>query len=388
MRSGPEPRLLLSPPHMSGDETAFIGEAVASNWVAPLGPMVDAFEREFEAATAIPHALAVSSGTAALHLALRCLGLQAGDAIIAPSLTFIASVAPAIYLGAEPIFADVSDSSWTLDPQLFEEAVCVLRREGRRIGAVVPTDLYGQSCDLDLIIGIAAEHDIPVLADCAESLGARYKNRHAGSGAAAAAFSFNGNKIITTGGGGMLASPDAELIRHARQLSQQAREPAIHYEHRTVGYNYRLSNILAAVGRAQLRVLQRRVARRRAICRAYRRLLGDVPGISMMPEASYGRTTRWLTVITIDPGRFGTDRETVRLHLERKGIESRPVWKPMHLQPVFSGSRYFGRGVSDRLFHTGLCLPSGSQMTHCDVLRVSTAILECAQPSQKVGNSL
>ncbi len=380
MDEGPAARLYLSPPHLGGEELAYVTEALRSNWIAPLGPMVDAFESEFAQAVGIPHAVALASGTAAIHLGLRCLGVRAGDLVIGSTLTFIGNVTPALYLGALPVLVDACPSSWTMDPDLLEESVRNANRLGKRIGAILPTDLYGQSCDLDAIRDIGDRHGVPVLADSAEALGARYKDRSVGVGAAAAAFSFNGNKIITTSGGGMLASSDSKLIEEARFLSQQARDRAPHYEHSTIGYNYRLSNILAAIGRAQLRVLDHRVRRRREIFDLYRNLLHELPGIGFMPEASYGIGTRWLTVITVDAEIFGSDRETIRRSLDSQGIEARPVWKPMHLQPVLSTAERWGGAVSERLFRDGLCLPSGTQMADEDVARVVNAILAHRRP--------
>ncbi len=377
-------RLFLSPPHMSGRELELIAQAFESNYIAPLGPMVDAFEREFCAYTGIPHAVALSSGTAAIHLALRVLGVGPGDEVIAATLTFIGNVAPAAYLGAEPVFLDIDPASWTLDvAQLAEELDRAAARGGRLPKAVLPTDLYGQSADLDAILEVCRPYGIPVVADAAEALGARYKGRMAGVGAAAAAFSFNGNKIITTAGGGLLASEDPDLIARARFLSQQARDPAPHYQHSTIGYNYRMSNILAAIGRAQLAVVEERVSGRRAIFAYYRERLGHLPGLTFMPEASYGRSNRWLSVILIEPAAFGRDREAVRLALEAENIEARPVWKPMHMQPAFRAARRVGGAVSERLFAQGLCLPSGTQMTDDDLERVAAVIEGCARAPRR-----
>ena len=367
-------RLFLSPPHMSGRELALIEEVFASNYIAPLGPMVDAFEREFAAYTGIPHALALSSGTAAIHLALRGLGVGPGDGVIAATLTFIGNVAPATYLGAEPVFLDVDPATWTLDVALLAEELGRAAARGRLPKAVLPTDLYGQSADLDAILEACAPYGVPVVADAAEALGARYKGRMAGAGAAATAFSFNGNKVITTSGGGMLASHDPELIAEARFLAQQARDPAPHYQHSTIGYNYRLSNILAAIGRAQLAVVEERVQRRREIFAFYRERLGHLPGLAFMPEAAYGRSSRWLSVVLIDPEAFGCDREAVRLALEAEDIEARPVWKPMHLQPVFRNARRVGGAVAEGLFARGLCLPSSSNLSDADQARVIESV--------------
>jgi dTDP-4-amino-4,6-dideoxygalactose transaminase len=372
-----ENRIYLSPPHMSGEEIKFIEEAVRSNYVAPLGPMVDAFEHEFAKKVGIPHALAVSSGTAAMHLALRILGIGAGDEVIASSLTFIGGVNAIIFQDATPVFIDSDRSSWNMDPDLLAEELEARQKLGHLPKAVISTDLYGQCADLDSILKICNPYHIPVVADSAEALGAIYKDRSAGAGAKAAIFSFNGNKIITTSGGGMLVSDDESFVEKARFLSQQARDLAPHYEHSTFGYNYRMSNILAAIGRAQLRVLDNRVEKRRKIFSLYQEKLDRIPGIEFMPEAPYGRSNRWLTVILITPKEFGADRETVRMALEGQDIEARPVWKPMHLQKVFRGCRYRGGGVAEDLFNRGLCLPSGTALTEEDIDRVISAILGC-----------
>jgi len=371
-------RLFLSPPHMSGREEAYVKEAFASNYVAPAGPMLEAFEKEFADYTGIPHAVAVASGTAAIHLALKSLDLSPGDEIWASTLTFIGSVGAAIHERLTPVFFEPDETSWALDPALLREELAAAAKRGRLPKAVIPTDLYGQSCDLDAIVSHCREYDVPVICDCAEAMGTRYRNRHAGDGAFVAAFSFNGNKIITTSGGGMLASHDKRIVDRARHLSTQARQPVPHYEHIEVGFNYRMSNIAAAIGRGQLEVLDERVARRRAIFEKYREQLGHLPGISFMPEAAYGRSTRWLTVIRIDASSFGADREKVRLALEAQNIEARPVWKPMHLQPVFAGARHAGGDLGTRIFADGLCLPSGSAMTDGDVERVSAIIARVA----------
>jgi dTDP-4-amino-4,6-dideoxygalactose transaminase len=367
-------RLFLSPPHMGGEELQLIHDAFASNYIAPVGPMVDQFERDFAERLGFPHAVAVTSGTAAMHLALRLVGVGPGDEVLASTLTFIASVSPAIFLGATPVFIDSDPVTWNMDPALIEEAIEDGRRRGRLPKAVIPTDLYGQCADLDRIREVCRPHGIPVVVDAAEAVGATYRGRSAGRGATAAVFSFNGNKIITTSSGGMLASDDRALIEQARKLAQQAREPAPHYQHIEVGYNYRMSNVLAAIGVGQLRVLDARVAAKRRIFDFYRAALADLPGIDFMPEAPYGRCNRWLSVVLFDPDTFGTDREAVRLALEAENIESRPVWKPMHLQPVFRGHRVFGGPVSEDLFRRGLCLPSGTAMIERDLIRVTEMI--------------
>jgi len=386
-------RLFLSPPHLSGQESHFVDQAFESNYIAPLGPMVDAFETEFCERVGISHGVALCSGTAACHLALRLLGVGPGDVVLASTLTFIGSVTPVLFQGAIPVFIDAEKASWNMDPDLLQETLEDLAARDIPPKAVLPTDLYGQCADYDRILNICDRYDVPVVVDAAEALGASYKGRHAGSGARAAFFSFNGNKILTTSGGGMLVSDDRDLIEQARFLSQQARDQAPHYEHTQYGYNYRMSNLLAAVGRGQLPVLDARVRKKREICEHYQRLLEDIPGITFMPEAEYGIATRWLTVILITPETFGADREAVRLALEKQNIESRPVWKPMHLQPVFCGDAAGHRtgyprhsvplvtagSVSEDLFNRGLCLPSGTQMGAQDIERVVRAIRSMAR---------
>jgi dTDP-4-amino-4,6-dideoxygalactose transaminase len=366
----PMRRVYLSPPHMSGAEEPLVLDAFASNWIAPLGPHVDAFEREFAAVVGASHAVALSSGTAALHLALLLAGVEAGDEVLVSSLTFSASVNPICYLGATPVFLDSELTSWNLDAGLLEEALRTRARQGLRTAAVVVVHLYGQSADLSPIVDLCAEHGIPLIEDAAEALGSSYRGRHPGTFGRAGIFSFNGNKILTTSGGGMLVTEDAELARRARKLASQARDAAPHYEHSEIGYNYRLSNILAAIGRGQLRVLEDRVVARRHNFDAYRAALGDIAGLTFQPEASWGRHTRWLTCLLIDPDVFGTDREAIRTALEAENIEARPLWKPMHLQPVFKGCKVIGGAVAARLFDQGLCLPSGSNLSEADRARV------------------
>jgi dTDP-4-amino-4,6-dideoxygalactose transaminase len=365
------PRVYLSPPHLSGRELDYLHDAIDSNWIAPLGPHVDAFEAELAELTGVPHALALSSGTAALHLALVVLGIGAGDEVACSSLTFSASANPIRFVGATPVFVDASADTWTIDPGLLEPALT----ERPAIRAVIAVDLYGQCCDYARIRELCAARGVTLLQDAAESLGATYRGDPSGGQGDIAAFSFNGNKVITTSGGGMLVSRNADWIEHARKLSTQAREPAPHYEHTEIGFNYRLSNLLAAVGRAQLEVLPERIEARRRINRRYRELLTDAPGISFMPEAEYSRSNCWLTCILVDPDEAGTDRERIRLALEAKDIESRPLWKPMHLQPVYRKAPIYGGDVSASLFEHGLCLPSGSALTDADQQRVVDTLL-------------
>jgi pyridoxal phosphate-dependent aminotransferase EpsN len=371
-------RIYLSPPHMSGTELDLIREAFASNWVAPTGPHLDAFEREFAilvgARPNAVHAAAVSSGTAALHLALRLIGVWPGDEVLCSTLTFSASANPILYEGGTPVFIDADPATWNMDPGLLREELRACAARGKLPRAVVVVDLYGQCADYEPILAACAEYGVPVVEDAAEALGATYRGRMAGTFGRFGVFSFNGNKIITTSGGGMLVSEDAERISRARFLASQARDPAVHYQHSQLGYNYRLSNILAAIGRGQLRVLEERVAARRRNFDFYRASLGDLPGLAFMPEADYGRANRWLTCLTIDPEQFGATAEDVRLALEAENIESRPVWKPLHLQPVFSGCRVRGGAVAEALFERGLCLPSGSSLTEQDLKRVASLV--------------
>ena len=380
-------RIYLSPPHMGGEERTLLAEAFDSNWIAPLGPHVDAFERELAGRTGVAHAAALSSGTAAIHLALRILGVGRGDEVIAPTLTFSATVNPILYQGARPVLVDSSRETWTLDPELLAAELEAAARRGKLPKAVIVVDLYGQCADYDPIVAACERHGVPLVEDAAEALGATYTGRAAGSFGAMGIFSFNGNKIITTSGGGMLLSDRKEWIEKARFLATQARDPAPWYQHTEVGFNYRLSNLLAAVGRGQLRVLDQRVARRRQINALYRRLLGGVPGLAFMPEAEYGVSNGWLTAITLDPAAFGADPEAVRLRLEQRDIESRPVWKPMHLQPVFSGYRVVGGGVAADLFERGLCLPSGSSMSDEDVVRVAAELLAASPAHARPGRA-
>ena len=356
-------RIYLSPPDVGREERELLLDAFDSGWIAPLGPHVDAFECEFAAAVGVPHAVALSSGTAALHLGLRILGVGRGDEVITSTLTFAATANAICYQGATPVFLDVSRDTWNLDPDLLEEELEARNRRNELPAAVLPVDLYGQCADYQRITEICERFGVPVLEDAAEALGASCGSRRAGAFGDCAAFSFNGNKIITTSGGGMLVSHRRDIVERARHLSTQARKPAAHYEHEDIGFNYRMSNLLAAVGRGQLARLEQKVARRRGINLAYRAALGGYSGVSFMPEARYGRSNAWLTVVTIDPEAFGTDREAIRHHLESRNVESRPVWKPMHMQPVFRSCEVRGGDVAGQLFRDGLCLPSGSSLT-------------------------
>ena len=356
-------RIYLSRPHMSGTEQRFVNEAFASNFVAPVGPQLDAFEgciRDY--LNADVYCVGLSSGSAALHLALRIAGVGRGDEVWISSMTFAGGIFPVNYLSATPRFFDLSPDSWTMDSQLLAEELAKAASENRLPKAIVPTDLYGQSADLDPLEELAEQYGVRLIVDSAESLGATYRDgRKAGTGGDAAILSFNGNKIITTSGGGMLVTRHKDWAEEARFLATQARDLAPHYEHSTYGYNYRLSNICAAIGLGQMEVLEARIARRREIFERYKAALHH-PGINFMPELKDLRSTRWLTALTIDPDRTDTTREEVRLKLLEHEIESRPLWKPMHMQPLYAGSSYHGHGVDERLFANGLCLPSSSDM--------------------------
>lgn len=373
------PRIYLSSPHMGDLEQAYVTEAFATNWIAPLGPHVDAFEREFATLIGSQHAAALSSGTAALHLALQLAGVGPGDEVLVSTLTFAATIFPIRYLGANPVFIDSEERSWNMDPQLLDEALSDRARAGRLPRAVVIVHLYGQSADMDPILASCQRFGVTLIEDAAEALGADYRGRAPGTFGKIGIFSFNGNKIITTSGGGMLVSDDAALVEQARKLATQARDPAPHYEHSQIGYNYRLSNVLAGIGRGQLQVLEARVRARRRNFDYYLKHLGDLPGITFMPEAPWGRHTRWLTALTLDPAAFGADREVVRLALADQNIEARPVWKPMHAQPVFANCQRVGGTVADELFERGLCLPSGSNLTPADLERVVAGVRSVAR---------
>lgn len=360
-------RIFLSPPDVGPRERQALLEAFDSNWIAPLGPEVDAFEREFAEAVGVQQAAALSSGTAGLHLGLLLLGVQAGDEVIVPTLTFAATANAVTYLGARPFFIDVDRTSWTLDPSRLEALLEGRARQNRLPKAVISVDLYGQCADYAAVSAICEKHSVPLLQDAAEALGARHGNAPAGAQGKLAVFSFNGNKVITTSGGGMLVSDDAALIARARHLAAQAREPALHYEHREIGYNYRLSNLLAALGRAQLAGLAEKVARRQQIFERYRTALSRHSEIGFMPAAPWGTPSRWLTCLTCASR---AQRDALIAVLAQSNIEARPVWKPLHRQPVFARFECAGGEVAVDLFERGLCLPSGSSLTESDQARI------------------
>ena len=377
-----EKRIYLSSPHLSGREQKYIEQAFAENWIAPLGPHVNAFEKELAAYIGIKDAAVVTSGTAALHLALLLLGIKKGDYVYCSTLTFAASANPILYMGAEPVFIDSEPESWNMSPTALDRALRETVNEGRLPKAIIAVNLYGQSADYDEIIALCEKYEVPVIEDAAESLGATYKGKMSGSFGKLGILSFNGNKIITTSCGGALVSDDAELIKRARYLATQARQPARHYEHTEVGYNYRMSNVLAGIGRGQLEVLEERVHARRAVFERYFKAFLGVEGFEFMPEAYFGGSIRWLTVLTVDPDKCGASRDDIIDALEAENLGARPVWKPMHLQPLYRGCRYYphfadeGGSVSDRLFDLGLCLPSGSNLSIEEQDRVINCIMK------------
>ena len=379
-----EKRIYLSSPHMSGREQKYIEQAFTENWIAPLGPHVNAFEKELAAYIGIKDAAVVTSGTAALHLALLLLDIKNGDYVFCSTLTFAATSNPILYQGAIPIFIDSEPKTWNMSPRALKVALEEAKSEGRLPKAVIVVNLYGQSADLGPIGELCKRYGVALIEDAAESLGATYKGKMSGSFGKFGILSFNGNKIITTSGGGALTSDDLEMTNKARYLATQARQPARHYQHTEVGYNYRMSNVLAGIGRGQLEVLEVRVSARRAVFERYFDAFKDVDGFEFMPEAGFGRSTRWLTVLTVDPGRCGVSRDDIIDALEVDNIEARPVWKPMHLQPLYSGCRYYPHedsclSISDRLFELGLCLPSGSNLSIEDQDRV----IDCIKSSLK-----
>nr|WP_221378115.1 aminotransferase class I/II-fold pyridoxal phosphate-dependent enzyme [Actinoplanes polyasparticus] len=369
-----ETKIWLSPPDVGELERKLLLEAFDSNWVAPVGPDLDAFESQMAEIVGVRHAVALSSGTAALHLALVAAGVRRGDTVLVPSFTFAATANAVMYLGARPVFLDSTTESWNVDPALVVEELKRRCAKGRPPRAVIAVDMYGQCADYEPLVDACDRYGVALIEDAAEALGATYRGRPAGSFGLAGVLSFNGNKIITTGGGGMLVTDDDGVARKARHLATQAREPFPHYEHRAVGYNYRLSNLLAAVGRGQLQRLDSMIAARRETGRHYRAALGDLPGVTFMPIAGYGAANWWLTCLLIDAERFGASRDRVLERLAAHEIEARPTWKPMHLQPVFRDCVMRGGDVCTDLFERGLCLPSGSALTEHDRERVVAAV--------------
>jgi dTDP-4-amino-4,6-dideoxygalactose transaminase len=379
-------KIWLSPPHMGENEIRFINNAFETNWIAPLGPNVDSFEEDLKKFTGTKHAAVLTSGTAAIHLGLINLGVGPGDIVLCQSLTFSASVNPVIYLGANPVLIDSEPDTWNMSPvQLLKAIEACLNGDlvinGKKIEkplkpkAIIPVHLYGMPAKMDELNSIAEEYDIPVLEDAAEAMGSRYNEKPCGSLGIMGVLSFNGNKIITTSGGGALLSDNEVYINKARFLATQSRDDAPHYQHSEIGYNYRMSNVLAGIGRGQMEVLDKRVIKRRENNKIYREMFNNVEGISFLTEPHGHFSNFWLTTILIDPGKTGgITREDVRLALDHDNIEARPLWKPMHLQPVFSTAPYFGNGVSEELFEKGLCLPSGSNLTQEDFERIRISL--------------
>ncbi|TSJ43066.1 aminotransferase class I/II-fold pyridoxal phosphate-dependent enzyme [Mucilaginibacter corticis] len=364
-------KIWLSSPHMGGQEFNFVKEAFDTNWIAPLGPHVNNFEHDLEAFTGSKYAAALSSGTAAIHLALIMLGIQSGDEVICQSFTFSASANPIAYLGATPIFIDSEPETWNMSPGLLEEAIIDRINKGKKPKAIIPVHLYGMPAKIEQISKIAAKYDIPVIEDAAEALGSTVNGKAAGTLGAIGILSFNGNKIITTSGGGAIISDNKQFVEKARFLATQARDAAPHYQHSQIGYNYRMSNVCAGIGRGQMMVLEDHIAKRRNVYKTYTEQLADIAAISFLPEPASYFSNRWLSTILIDPSKSdGITRETIRLELEKDNIESRPLWKPMHLQPVFEDCPSYIDGTSEELFNKGLCLPSGSNLTEVEVQRV------------------
>ena len=374
-------RIWLSPPDVREPERKLLLAALDSGWVAPTGPDVFAFEAELAERCGTAHAVAVSSGTAALHLGLLLAGVGPGDEVLVPTLTFVASANAVVYCGAHPVFIDSDPATWNISPELLAAELAERRRTGRLPAAVVTVDLYGQCADYDAILPMCDELEIPVVEDAAEAIGATWAGRPAGSFGRFGVLSFNGNKVITTSGGGALLTDDADAAARATYLAAQARQPTVHFEHSEVGFNYRLSNLLAAFGRGQLLSLDERIDRRRHIRRRYQEALAGVPGLAFGPDDARGESNAWLTCITLDPGVAPCAPEDLRGHLEGHDIESRPVWKPMHAQPVYTGAPARLDGTADRLFATGLCLPSSSGMSDGDLDRVLAALHECLSPT-------
>lgn len=385
-------RIFLSSPHMSGNEKTYIDSAFETNWIAPLGPNVDEFEREIAEYVKMKDAAATSSGTAAIHLALELLEVGTEDVVFCSTLTFIASANPILYTGATPVFIDSEETTWNMSPVALGRALKDAKQNGKLPKAVIVVNLYGQSAMMDELLELCDQYGVPMVEDAAESLGAFYKGQPSGSFGTYGIFSFNGNKIITTSGGGMLVSNDKEALKRARFLATQARDNALHYQHSVVGYNYRLSNILAGVGRAQLEVLNERVKSRRAVFNRYFEALGSVEGIDFMPELEDTYGNRWLTTLTLNPEKINISPYELIAELAKENIEARPVWKPLHLQPLFEGSAFYAHSeeyaVSERLFEQGLCLPSGSNMTFEQQERVIAKVKEVLAIESYAGQSL
>ncbi|MBS4197573.1 aminotransferase class I/II-fold pyridoxal phosphate-dependent enzyme [Lederbergia citri] len=367
-------QILLSPPHMSGHEWKYIQQAIETNWIAPLGPNVDAFENEMASYLGVKDALAVNSGTAAIHLALSLCGVKKGDTVFCSTLTFVASANPILYQGAEPVFIDSEPETWNMSPEALEKAFREAVLSGKMPKAVIVVNLYGQSAKMEEILTICNQYNVPMVEDAAESLGSEYKGKKSGTFGKFGIFSFNGNKIITTSGGGMLVSNDTDAIQKARFLATQAKDSAPYYEHSKMGYNYRMSNILAGIGRGQFEVLEDRIKAKRLIFLKYYKELANLPGIHFMPELEDTLSNRWLTTLTIDDKLTGITSSEILKYFANKNIEARHVWKPLHLQPLFKGAKYYShhehQSISEALFMKGICLPSGSNIANQEQMRV------------------
>ncbi len=368
-------KIYLSSPHMGGNELEFVKEAFETNWIAPLGPHVNNFEEDLQTYTGAAHAAVLSAGTAALHLALILAGVKQGDVVLCSTFTFSASANPIAYQGAIPVFIESEASTWNASPEFLDQAIIDLIKKGTKPKAFILVHLYGMPAQLTEIKRICDQYEVVLIEDAAEALGSRYKRIHPGSVGEYGILSFNGNKIITTSGGGALLSNSKEKIEQARFLATQARDQAPHYQHSQIGYNYRMSNVCAGIGRGQMQVLEQRVQKKRAIYTWYKGMLADTPGITFLEEPEGYYSNRWLTCITIDPEKAAIDRETLRLAFDQENIESRPLWKPMHLQPVFEGCSYYGDHLSEHLFANGLCLPSGTNMSAEDETRIKDVLI-------------
>ncbi|MCD7033148.1 aminotransferase class I/II-fold pyridoxal phosphate-dependent enzyme [Metabacillus sp. GX 13764] len=381
-------RIFLSPPHMSGEEYKYINEAFDTNWIAPLGPNVDAFEREIALYTGVKHAAAVSSGTAAIHLALILLEVKEGDTVFCSSLTFVASANPILYQGATPVFIDSEPETWNMSPEALGKALKEAADKGELPKAIIAVNLYGQMAKMDEIRALSEVYGVPIIEDAAESLGSLYNGKASGGFGKFGIFSFNGNKIITTSGGGMLVSDDEEAIKKAKFIASQARDQAIHYQHSILGFNYRMSNILAGIGRGQLQFLNKRVEARRSIHAYYQKYLSKIPGIDFLPEPENTFSNRWLTAVTIDEKVSGFTISEILKELAENNIEARPVWKPLHLQPLFKTCKYFchedHKSISEVLFSRGICLPSGSNLSVEELNRIIDCFYGVSQRKGKI----
>lgn len=373
-------RILLSSPHMGSTEQKYIQEAFETNWIAPLGANVNGFESELAEYVGVKAASATSAGTAAIHLALDLLDVKAGDEVFCSTLTFIASANPILYLGATPVFIDSEPTTWNMSPEALQSAFKEAQKRGKLPKAVIVVNLYGQSARMDEIIEICEQYGVPIVEDAAESLGSTYKGKKSGTFGKFGIYSFNGNKIITTSGGGMLVSDDEELIERSRFLATQARDAAKHYQHSVVGYNYRMSNIVAGIGRGQLEVLEERIAQKRAIFDCYAKAFAEIDGVEMMPELEGTFSNRWLSTMTLDSSKIKISPSHLIDVLNTMNIESRPIWKPLHMQPLFGECEFYAHSeeevVSEKLFATGLCLPSDTKMTKGEQQKVINTIIK------------